>query len=132
MHLKIQIFYAGSNPAPQPGILAHKMRELVPLHAPGSPHRFSCGDISRLLSAHRATIFAAENEHRHFVGATIIGHDGPKKAHLISTALADGVDTKLVVPPLTLAVCNYFAQRRVALKLVTPRRGDIRQLELNL
>lgn len=131
MHLKIQIFYAGSDPAPQPGILAHKMRELVPIHAPGSPVRFSCGDVSRLLSQNRGAIFAAEDVHHHFIGASVIGHEGPKRARLICTSLADGIDYRLVIPDLTRVICTHYAGRKVALSLATPRRGDIRQLEFN-
>lgn len=128
MHLKIQIYDAGSRPAPQPAILAYKMQRLVPIHAPGSPHRFSCKQLSGYLKPGRGALFLANHDDI-IVGASVFGQFEPQRAHLVATAVADGVDERIIVPDLTRAVCDYYARRSIALSLVTPRRGDIRQLE---
>lgn len=133
MHLKIQIYDAGSRPAANPAILAYKMRGLAPLHAPGSMHRLSDKELRRFLLPNKGALFVANDTDTNLiVGAAVFGQIEPRRAHLVVTAIADGVDQRIVVPNLTREFCGYFARKQVALSLVTPRRDDIRQLELDL
>lgn len=129
MHLKIHVFDAGSHPAANPALLAYKMRGLAPLHAPGSTNRFSDKDLRRLLLPDQGAIFVADDTDTNLiVGASVFKQEG-RRARLLSTAVADGLDFRIVVPDLTREFCGYFARRQVAVNLSTPRRGDIRQLE---